>query len=113
MPTTAATGHRANVVSEFLEPAAGDPTGPRFLIEDIYPSIDGGRYAIKRIAGEPVEVWADVLREGHDQLAAELLWRKESEASWRREPMQLHNNDRWHGRFTPLQPGRYLFEVEV
>jgi starch synthase (maltosyl-transferring) len=113
MPTTAATGHRANVVSEFLEPAASDPTGPRFLIEDIYPSIDGGRYAIKRIAGEPVEVWADLLREGHDQLAAELLWRKESEANWRREPMQLHNNDRWHGRFTPPQPGRYLFEVEV
>ena len=32
--------------------APGDPTGPRFLIEDIYPSVDGGRYPIKRIAGE-------------------------------------------------------------
>ncbi len=32
--------------------APSDPTGPRFLVEDIYPSVDGGRYPIKRIAGE-------------------------------------------------------------
>ena len=44
--------------------APSDPTGPRFLVEDIYPSVDGGRYPIKRIAGEPIEVWADLLREG-------------------------------------------------
>jgi starch synthase (maltosyl-transferring) len=113
MATTTATGHRANVVSEFPGMAAADPTGPRFLIEDIYPSVDGGRYAIKRIAGEPVEVWVDLLREGHDQLAAELLWCKESSGNWQREPMRLHGNDRWHGRFIPIEPGHYLFQVEV
>ena len=93
--------------------APGDPTGPRFLVEDIYPSVDGGRYPIKRIVGEPIEVWADLLREGHDQLAAELLWRKESETDWRREPMRLAGNDRWHGSFTPPEPGRYLFAIET
>jgi starch synthase (maltosyl-transferring) len=93
--------------------APGDPTGPRFLVEDIYPSIDGGRYPLKRIAGEAIDVWADLLREGHDQLAAELLWRKESEAEWRREPMLLAGNDRWHGQFTPPTPGRYLFAIET
>ena len=25
----------------------------------------------------------------------------ERESEWRREPMALHSNDRWHGRFTP------------
>ena len=93
--------------------APGDPTGPRFVVEDIYPSVDGGRYPIKRIAGEPIEVWADLLREGHDQLAAELLWRKESEADWRHAPMRLAGNDRWHGSFTPAEPGRYLFAIET
>jgi starch synthase (maltosyl-transferring) len=93
--------------------APSDPTGPRFLIEDIFPSVEGGRYPIKRIAGEPIEVWADLLREGHDQLGAALLWRKESAKEWRREPMRLHGNDRWHGRFTPPAPGRYLFEIEA
>ena len=58
-------------------------------------------------------MWADLLREGHDRLAAALLWRKESDDEWRREPMALHNNDRWHGAFTPPEPGRYLFCIEA
>jgi len=83
------------------------------IIERVQPEIDGGRYPIKRVAGEPIEVWADVLREGHDRLAAALLWRKESEKEWQREPMRLRGNDRWQGRFTPPEPGRYLFEIEA
>lgn len=90
-----------------------DPTGPRFRIEDIYPCVDGGRYPVKRIAGESVEVWADIFREGHDVLAAALLWRPEGDGAWRREPMQLHSNDRWHSRFTPPEPGWYLFAIEA
>src|SRR4249919_3271449 len=112
MQAATAPGPRRLVISE-LPVAPGDPTGPRFLVEDIYPSVDGGRYPIKRIVGEPIEVWADLLREGHDQLAAELLWRKESEADWRRAPMRLVGNDRWHGSFTPPEPGRYLFAIET
>jgi starch synthase (maltosyl-transferring) len=100
-------------VPNLPELAPNDPTGPRFLVEDIYPSIDGGRYPLKRIAGEPIEIWADILREGHDQLAAELLWRKETDGVWQRTPMALHNNDRWQASFTPPEPGRYLFEIEA
>ncbi len=88
-----------------------DPTGPRFRIEDIYPAVDEGRYPVKRIAGESVEVWADIFREGHDVLAAALLWRPEAESAWRHAPMRLDNNDRWHGQFTPPQPGWYLFSI--
>ena len=96
-----------------LESSPGDPTGPRFHIEDIFPCVDSGRYAVKRIAGEIVDVWADIFRDGHDVLAAALIWRREADATWRREPMQLHGNDRWHGRFVPPEPGRYLFAVEA
>ena len=52
MQTAAASGHRRVALSELPETAPSDPTGPRFLVEDIYPSVDGGRYPIKRIAGE-------------------------------------------------------------
>jgi starch synthase (maltosyl-transferring) len=90
-----------------------DPTGPRFRIEDIYPCVDCGRYPVKRIAGETVDVWADIFREGHDVIAAALIWRPDNSAEWRREPMQLHGNDRWHGRFTPPAPGLYFFAVEA
>src|SRR5689334_5707668 len=84
--------------------APNDPTGPRFRIEDIYPCVDCGRYPIKRIAGESVDIWADIFREGHDVLAASVIWREEKANDWQREPMTLFGNDRWHGRFTPPAP---------
>jgi starch synthase (maltosyl-transferring) len=113
MQTAAASGHRRIAVPDLPEMAPSDPTGPRFLIEDIYPSVDGGRYPIKRVAGEPIDVWVDLLREGHDVLAAELVWKKETAGQWHREPMQFRANDRWQGRFTPPDPGRDLFEIET
>ena len=75
-----------------------DPTGPRFRIEDIYPCVDCGRYPIKRIAGESVEVWADIFREGHDVLAAALIWRDEDAETGSASPCALFGNDRWHGQ---------------
>src|SRR6266567_827029 len=86
-------------LDDVLEIAPTDPTGPRIKIEDIFPRVDGGRYPVKRIAGESVDVWADIFREGHDVIAAALLWRAENSTQWRREPMLLHSNDRWHGSF--------------
>ena len=88
-------------------------SGGRFLIEDIYPNVDAGRFPVKRIAGEPVDVWADIVREGHDVLAADLLWRAERDTKWHRVPMRLHGNDRWTASFTPPKPGRYLYAIET
>jgi len=100
-------------ITDACEVSPADPTGPRFRIEDIYPSVDCGRYSVKRIAGETVEVWADVFREGHDVIAAALLWKPDGSAEWRREAMQLHSNDRWRGSFTPPKPGWYVFAIEA
>jgi starch synthase (maltosyl-transferring) len=106
-------GMEPHSIADAWEVAPTDPTGPRFRIEEIYPCVDCGRYPVKRIAGETVDVWADIFREGHDVIDAALLWRPEDGADWRREPMQLHSNDRWHGRFTPPEPGLYLFAIEA
>jgi starch synthase (maltosyl-transferring) len=87
--------------------------GGAFLIEDIYPSIDGGRFAVKRIAGEPVEVWADIYRGGDGVIAAALVWRRETDQDFQRVPMQHHGNDRWAGTFTPPTPGRHVYAIEA
>ena len=87
--------------------------GGAFHIEDIYPLIDGGRFPVKRIVGERVEVWADIYRDGHDVIAAALVWRREADREWRREPMTHGSNDRWGGSFVPDQPGRYLYAIEA
>jgi starch synthase (maltosyl-transferring) len=96
-----------------LDSSPADPTGPRFHIEDIYPSVDGGRYPAKRIAGEPVDIWADILREGHDVVAASVLWRREDCPNAQSVPMRLVDNDRWHAQFTPREAGFYLLTIEA
>jgi starch synthase (maltosyl-transferring) len=104
---------RSDFLADLSERSPADPTGPRFLIEDIFPAVDGGRYPVKRIAGESVDVWADIFREGHDVLAASLLWRADGDTNWRRVAMAMHGNDRWHASFTPAKPGTYLFAIEA
>jgi starch synthase (maltosyl-transferring) len=93
--------------------SVGNLSGRRIYIEDIYPSVDAGRFPVKRIAGEAIEVWADIFRDGHAVLAAELLWRAENEIKWRRVAMQFRDNDRWSASFTPTKPGRYIYAIEA
>ena len=89
------------------------PVKQAFHIEEIFPSIDCGRFAVKRIVGETVEVWADIYRDGHDVVAADLIWRREPESGWQRTPMTHHGNDRWVGAFVPSQTGRYSYAIEA
>src|SRR5258706_5831103 len=89
-------GITVNKTTQTVESAA---VGGVFHIEDVYPLIDGGRFAVKRIVGEPIEIWADVYRDGHDVVAAALLWRRERDRGWRRAAMTHHGHDRWVGSF--------------
>jgi len=93
--------------------SVGDLSGRRIYIESIYPLVDAGRFPVKRIVDEPVDVWADIFRDGHVVLAAELLWRLEGAGRWLRVPMRLHDNDRWNASFTPTRVGRYLYAIEA
>jgi len=104
---------RPQNVAQSVARSPADPTGPRFRIEDIYPAVDGGQYPAKRVVGEPVDVWADVVRDGHEQIRVSLRWRRDGTARWHTEAMALVNNDRWHARFTPAEPGWYIFEIEA
>src|SRR4030088_3069494 len=103
-------GITVNKTTQTVESAAA---GGAFHIEDVYPLIDGGRFPVKRIVGERVEVWGDVYRDGHDVVSAALVWRPERDREWRREPMTHHGNDRWVGSFVPDQPGRYVYAIEA
>ncbi|MGB3867322.1 MAG: alpha-1,4-glucan--maltose-1-phosphate maltosyltransferase [Xanthobacteraceae bacterium] len=95
------------------EGSVGSVTRDAFHIEEIYPCIDGGRFAIKRVVGEAVEVWADIVRDGHEVIAATLLWRREQDAEWVRVPMRLHGNDRWTASFVPEHIGRHVYAIEA
>jgi starch synthase (maltosyl-transferring) len=103
-------GITVNKTTQTVESAA---TGGAFHIEDVYPLIDGGRFPVKRIVGERVEIWADIYRGGHDVVGAALVWRREREREWRLEPMAHHSSDRWGGSFIPESPGRYVYAIEA
>ncbi len=82
-------------------------------MENVYPSVDGGRYPVKRVVGQAIDVWADIFRDGHEVLGARLKWRREDAGHWITVPLVLHGNDRWTASFTPDRPGRYSFAIEA
>jgi starch synthase (maltosyl-transferring) len=90
---------------------SGEDGRVRAVIDAVLPCVDGGRFAAKRVAGEPVEIEAHCLTDGHDLLRVMLRWRVEDEKDWRETEMQLLNNDRYFGSFVPPSPGRYLYTV--
>ena len=68
---------------------------------------------MKRIAGEALDVWADIVRDGNAVLGAELLWRPGTTGKWLRTAMRSPGNDRWTASFVPPKPGRYEYAIEA
>jgi len=82
-------------------------------IANVWPELEGGRFPVKRVVGETFEVSADILREGHEALAAVLKFRTTKDTSWREVPMEPVDNDRWAGRFLLEENTRYLYTLEA
>jgi starch synthase (maltosyl-transferring) len=85
----------------------------RIVIDNVAPSVDGGRFAAKRVVGEAVIIEADVFTDGHDVIVVELLWRAADSEAWQREAMRHLGNDRWRATILPNRLGRYEFTVEA
>src|SRR5271168_1895684 len=83
------------------------------VIEDVTPSVDGGRYPAKRIAGEPCVVEADIFRDGPQVLRAAVKWRRKRDEVFDEAPMLALDNDRWRGEFLPADNARYVFTIEA
>src|ERR687888_396514 len=63
-------------------------SAPRIVIERLSPLVDAGRYPARAVVGQIVTVEADIFMDGHEQLAADLLWRSAAEAQPQRVPMR-------------------------
>ena len=83
----------------------------RVVVEAIHPSVDGGRFPVKRIVGDPVTVEADVFADGHDELAVRLRHRPPGTTAWLEVPMEPLGNDRWRARFTADRLGRHAYTI--
>jgi len=83
------------------------------VIDNVGPSVDGGRYPLKREIGAVLEVSADIFKEGHDVLVAFLLYRRLDERAWQETAMRHVDNDRWAGTFTLADNARYVYTLEA
>ncbi len=84
----------------------------RVVIENVKPEIDGGRFPARRVAGEKVSVQADIFADGHEEIAAMLLFRKAAEKKWSDVPMRPLMNDRWEASFTVEEMGVYTYTLQ-
>jgi starch synthase (maltosyl-transferring) len=79
--------------------------------------IDCGRWPAKRVVGDVVEVSADVWRDGHDLLRADLKVRAPGSRTATRVPMRRvdahEDGDRWAGSFPVGEIGRWQVTVEA
>ncbi len=103
---TPATDQTPTVASTELSP-------PRAIVAEVHPSLDGGRYDVKRVVGDGVTVRASLFVEGHDRIAARLRYRKGPDAPWREAPLEPLGNDAWQGSFRVDALGRWEFEVRA
>jgi starch synthase (maltosyl-transferring) len=85
----------------------------RVVIENVQPSLDDGRFAIKRTPGERVDVSADVFADGHDVVVAVVLFKRAEDAAWREVAMESVGNDRWEASFAVDAIGVCEYTVEA
>jgi starch synthase (maltosyl-transferring) len=89
----------------------------RIVIQYPTPTVDDGRYPVKRCVGDRVRVEADVFRDGHELLRAVVRYRGPDDPTW--QEAELHRIDahlggvRWAGHFEVDRPGRWQYTVEA
>ena len=77
------------------------------------PEIDCGRFPIKRVVGESVEVEADIFGDGHDVVRAVLKYRADDQSDWQEVPLEPLVNDQWRGSFLVDRVGCWQYTVEA
>lgn len=85
----------------------------RVQISRVEPEIEGGRYPIKRVVDDTIDVTADIVVDGHNALAAVLRYKEETAAKWSEISMEHTINDSWQAQFKVGRLGRWQYTIEA
>ena len=116
-PWGRAKGAKGAAAIHSLAPGAPSTTAAiqegrvRAVVDAVLPVVDGGKFPVKRVAGEPVHVEAHCFTDGHDKLRAVLRWQAVNDDDIYEVDMTAQVNDVWTAEFTPPVPGRYRYTV--
>ncbi|WP_211902933.1 maltotransferase domain-containing protein [Saccharopolyspora erythraea] len=85
----------------------------RFSIEDVSPDDRGGAHATKAVVGEHIPVAATVWREGHEAVAASVVWRGPDAVSRSTRMREEPGTDRWSAAVVPDAEGMWTLRVDA
>ena len=94
-----------NTVQRFI-------SAPRIVIDDLRPRVDGGPFPAKSVESQWLEVSANVFTDGHEVLAADVLW-TDAQGAGTRHKMKFLGNDRWAAMVWLPKPGTCKYTVEA
>jgi starch synthase (maltosyl-transferring) len=86
---------------------------PRIQIHDTRPTVEGGRWPVKRSLGDPVAVECDLVRDGHEQLRAVVRHRPPGARGFSEVEMHPVSIDGWRAEFTTTALGLHAFQIEA
>jgi starch synthase (maltosyl-transferring) len=98
-------------MNDFTRSAVRETFAPTTAIENVTPQVDGGRFAVKRVAGEEIVVTSDCFAHGHERVACEVRYRGPGDTQWSRVAMEPLGNDRWSARFTVDRIGAWQYGI--
>jgi len=87
----------------------------RLGLTGIAPAVSCGRYPACAVIGEQVPISATIVREGHDAVAANVVWTGPDKAKSPFNRMQpgTPGTDRWHATVVPTGQGMWTFAIEA
>ncbi len=88
-----------------------DAARERALILAVRPEVDGGRYPVKRVAGDRLLVEADIVGDGHDVMRAVVLDRAPDADTWRETELSPAPNDLWRAEISVPAIGIHHYTV--
>ncbi|WP_448640681.1 alpha-1,4-glucan--maltose-1-phosphate maltosyltransferase [Geodermatophilus sp. URMC 63] len=90
-------------------------TDLRLGITDVAPVVSCGSFSARAVVGEHLPVTATVFREGHDAVAADVVWTAPDGTRAPLNRMRRYGDqpDRWITSVVPDREGRWTFRVEA
>ncbi len=99
----------------------------RLGITDVAPVVSCGSFSARAVVGEHLPITATVFREGHDAVAADVVWSPPSDSAggpgrpspdgtpsaFTRMAPYSQEPDRWLATVVPTQEGRWTFRIEA
>jgi starch synthase (maltosyl-transferring) len=89
----------------------------RLGITDVAPVVSCGSFSARAVVGEHVPITATVFREGHDAVAANVVWESAADGSGSSPFIRMarfgEEPDRWIATVVPEHEGRWAYRIEA